>query len=152
MENAKNKIKIYVNGIKKKKKDGGEFIAYRTMMKLIVEGEEDRGYQNVWVDVTFAKEIKESVDSHKGRLAIVCDCTKVQAPMKYSVRKVKQEDGTYKNVYPRVFINEIIEIEEAPRPVPQSQFSTDPEDVAIRKPHLQPKKNVLDEVEEESDF
>lgn len=147
--NETAKTVVYVIGQKRKNKNGEEFTAYRTMMKLIVEGEEEKGLQNIWVDVSFSKEDRETVNKYKGRIAVTCDPTKISAPLRYNVRKDKLEDGTYRNVYPRVFIREFIEIKEAPRAVPQNQFQTDPEEVAIRKPHLQPRKSNLDETTEE---
>lgn len=150
MEN--NQITIFVNGRKRKAKNGNEFIAYRTMMKLIVEGEEDKGYQNVWVDVSFARDITPIVDKLKGRIAVTLLNTKLNAPQVYRVTKEMKPDGTWRNKYPKVYINEVIEVKEAPREVPQSQFATDPNEVAIRKPHLQPRKKGGEEVEEETDF
>lgn len=141
---------VYVLGQKRKSKDGNEFIAYRTMMKLVVSGEEEKGLQPIWVDVTFTdKANKEAVDKLKGRIAVECLPTEISAPLRYHVKKIPQEDGTTKNQYPRVFIRSFVSIKEAPREVKQSAFATDPEEVAVRKPHLQPKKSALEELTEE---
>lgn len=121
------KIMLYVVSKKNKSKDGKqEWVSFRTQMNLIVAGEEDKGLQHVWVDVILKdKEEKAKIEKMKGRIKITCNDVELTAPTIYKVKQIQQEDGSYKNQYPKVFINHVLEAVEAPKPVPQSSFTVD---------------------------
>lgn len=127
------KINLYVF-IKKNttEKDGKPqtWTGFRTPMNLVEKGKEEKGIQHFLVDVVFLdKEEKAKVEKMKGRIRVTVNDTEISAPSVYQIRKKKDASGKEKNEYPKVFIEKFIEAVSAPKPVKQSAFTQDEDEL-----------------------
>lgn len=133
------KIKIYAK--KNSTKDGKrKFTTYKTDMKLWVKLDEktlakypkliDLGEMGESVrikrsvDVKFAKSIPaETISKIVGECVLTCPSTKVSSPKRYEI-KIKQDEktGETKEVYPYVYISEIVDVEKKEREASQDDF------------------------------
>ena len=122
-------VSLYVTASKKQSKDGkNQWINFRTPMNLVVEGEEEKGIQHTYVDLVFVDaEDKARAEKMKGRFKITCEDTEVNAPFIYRIREKKDKDGNIKKEYPKVFVQSVLEMVSAPKPVKQELFTQDEE-------------------------
>lgn len=100
-------IKIFVTSSKKKSKDGKrKWIQFRTKMNLIVKGEEEKGKQPKWVNLTFCgKELSEYAKNKVTRGYLHVKVSDIQYPKVYEITTVETtEDGKGKQMYPEVKI------------------------------------------------
>lgn len=95
-------IKIFVTSSKKKSKDGKrKWIQFRTKMNLTVKGEEEKGKQPKWVNLTFCgKELSDYANKHVTRGYLHVKVSDIQYPKVYEIT----EDENGKKVYPEVKI------------------------------------------------
>ena len=91
---------VTIEEVKNGKKLKRSFDTFYTKMKLVKSGEEDKGIQEVWVNVKFRKEV-DTKNLKSGYLVV--DSKQLNAPFKYEIKK--DEDGN--NVYPEVWVREI---------------------------------------------
>lgn len=95
-------IKIFVTSSKKKSKDGKrKWIQFRTKMNLTVKGEEEKGKQPKWVNLTFCgKELSDYAIKHVTRGNLHVKVSDIQYPKMYEIT----EDENGKKIYPEVKI------------------------------------------------
>lgn len=91
-------IKIFITSRNRKSKDGKrKWKQQRTPMELIVVGEESKGKQRKWVNVTFCGKELKTDNITRGYLHVkVCD---INYPKVYEITK---DAETGKDVYPEV--------------------------------------------------
>ena len=99
-------IKIFVTSSKKKSKDGKrKWIQFRTKMNLTVKGEEEKGKQPKWVNLSFCgKELSDYANKHVTRGYLHVKVSDIQYPKVYEVTEETTEDGKVKRIYPEVKI------------------------------------------------
>jgi hypothetical protein len=119
-----NEIKILIFS-KKGTSKGKTFFNYRTSMKLIVKGEEDKGLQKRTVDVKFRQSAKidgKNLGKDYLRGILTCESTKVDAPTIYAIKETTNDDGDVVLKYPAVWVSEVISYEETAKEAKQSAF------------------------------
>lgn len=120
-----NEIKILIFS-KKGTSKGKTFFNYRTSMKLIVKGEEDKGLQKRTVDVKFRQTAKidgKNLGKDYLRGVLTCESTKVDAPTIYAIKEVVNADtGDIERKYPAVWVSDVISYEETAKEAKQSAF------------------------------
>ena len=119
-----NEIKILVFS-KQGKVKGKTFFNYRTSMKIVVKGEEDKGLQKKTVDVKFRQTASipgKTIGKDYLRGYLVCEDTKVDAPSFWAIKEVENEDGDIVRKYPAVWISEVKGYTEAEKRATQSAF------------------------------
>ncbi len=96
-------IEILVTSTKRKSKDGKRrWVQLRTKMDLVIVGQEEKGKQEKWVNLTLCgKDLsKRGEEITRGVLKIrVSDMT---FPKVYNVTETEDENGEIKKVYPEV--------------------------------------------------
>lgn len=110
---------IKLNIIKRlvEKKDGKTFPKFLTKMNLVVKGEEEKGTQGKWVQVKFNQENIKVSSLSSGTIEV--EISKLNAPFKYEVKK--DENG--KDIFPYVYIQEIVNFEKYTKEVNQDMFA-----------------------------
>ena len=120
-----NEIKILIFS-KKGTSKGKTFFNYRTSMKLLVKGEEDKGLQKRTVDVKFRQTAKidgKNLGKDYLRGVLTCESTKVDAPTIYAIKEVVDENtNDIVRKYPAVWVSEVISYEETAKEAKQSAF------------------------------
>lgn len=110
-------IRIFVTSSKKKTKDGKrKWIQFRTKMNLTVKGEEEKGKQPKWVNLTFCgKELSENAKKSITRGYLTVKVSDLQFPKVY---EIVENEETGKNEYPEVkvfgfesFEEKLVEVE-----------------------------------------
>ena len=107
-------IKILVTSVKKKSKDGKrKWIQRRTPMMLVVKGEESKGKQKKWINLTFCGKELKTDNITRGYLHV--KVSDINYPKLYEVTR-DEESG--KDIYPEVkvfgyesFTEQLIEVE-----------------------------------------
>lgn len=109
-------IRIFVTSSKKKSKDGKKkWIQFLTKMNLTVKGEEEKGKQPKWVNLSFCgKELSDNAKKSITRGYLTVKVSDLQFPKLYEVT----EDENGKRIYPEVkvfgfesFEEKLIEVE-----------------------------------------
>ena len=118
-------IKIFVTSSKKKSKDGKrKWIQFRTKMNLIVKGEEEKGKQTKWVNLSFCgKELSDYANKHVTRGNLHVKVSDIQYPKMYEIT----EDENGKKSYPEVKIFNEFNFTEVLKDV-ENPFITDEEE------------------------
>lgn len=117
-------IKILVFS-KQGKVKGKTFFNYRTSMNIVVKGEEDKGLQKKTVDVKFRQTANipgKTIGKDYLRGYLVCEDSKVDAPIVWAIKEVVNEDGETVRKYPAVWISEVKGYTEAEKRAAQSAF------------------------------
>lgn len=116
-QSKKNTIMVY--STMKKTKEGKQFRAYWTKMKIVVAGEEEKGKQLKNVNVSFRKE----VNTYNIKRGLITG--DIDAPFKYAVTV---DEKTGKKKYPTVWVRSVDKYEERMAKHEQSDFVIDEEE------------------------
>ena len=116
-ESKKNTIMVY--STLKKTKEGKQFRAFWTKMKIVVAGEEEKGKQLKNINVAFRKE----VNTYNIKRGLITG--EIDAPFKYAVTI---DEKTGKKKYPCVWVRSVEKYEEKMAHHDQSDFVTDEEE------------------------
>ena len=119
-------IKIMVTSSKRKSKDGKrKWLQHRTHINLIVKGEEEKGKQPKWINLTFCgKELNEVAMKTVTRGNLYVRVSDIQYPKVYEITK---DEETGKDVYPEVKVFAFERFEEVLKEV-ENPFITDESD------------------------
>lgn len=119
-------IKIMVTSSKRKSKDGKrKWLQHRTHINLIVKGEEEKGKQPKWINLTFCgKELNEVAMKTVTRGNLYVRVSDIQYPKVYEITK---DEETGKDVYPEVKVFAFKRFEEVLKEV-ENPFITDESD------------------------
>ena len=117
-------IKIYL-----KKKDAIvngrsiKFIQYHTYLNMIDKNTKEE-LKAKWVQVKFTRDMNPNdLNQIKGYGIITCNKDDVNFPSKYY--EVKKDDKTGKDIYPTVWIHNVLKYEPLKTPLDESMISTD---------------------------
>lgn len=116
------KIKIYKKEVNSS--NGRKFPTYFTKVKMVKKGEEDKGRQEVWLNVKFRNNVATS-NLRSGTLVV--DASQINMPFTYEI--VKDEKG--KDVYPTLWVRGYIDFIPKGKQAnyTQDMFVVDEEDV-----------------------
>lgn len=112
-QTKKNTIMVY--STMKKSRDGKQFRAYWTKMKIVVAGEEEKGKQLKNVNVSFRK----SVNTYNIKRGLITG--EIDAPFKYEI----VTDGNGNKKYPCVWVRSVDSYQEKIAHHEQSDFVTE---------------------------